>query len=71
MTPTLRTERQLLVGHAEIKLTEVCAAVAAPNEASPTLPGRIGFERVRDIEEDDGGTTRVPARRPATTDRSP
>ncbi|MFI9170124.1 GNAT family N-acetyltransferase [Streptomyces lincolnensis] len=58
-------------GFDTLGLTEVYATVAAPNEASLTLLGRIGFEHVRDIEEDDGGTTRVLARRPATTDRSP
>lgn len=35
------------------------ATVAAANQASLTLLARIGFEHVRDIEEDDGSTTRV------------
>ncbi|MFD9433524.1 GNAT family N-acetyltransferase [Streptomyces sp. NPDC060002] len=57
-------------GFTSLGLTEVYATVAAPNEASLTLLGRIGFEHVRDIEEDDGGTTRVLARRLTATDRS-
>jgi DNA-binding transcriptional LysR family regulator/RimJ/RimL family protein N-acetyltransferase len=50
--------------------TEVHATVAAPNKASLTLLARIGFEHVRDIEEDDGGTTRVLTRRLTAADRS-
>ncbi|MER5197384.1 GNAT family N-acetyltransferase [Streptomyces sp. NPDC002755] len=56
-------------GFETLGLTEVYATVAAPNEASLTLLGRIGFEHVRDIEEADGSTTRVLARRPAATDK--
>ncbi|WP_326695998.1 GNAT family N-acetyltransferase [Streptomyces sp. NBC_01754] len=44
-------------------LTEVYATVAAPNSASLTLLDRIGFEHIRDIAEEDGGTTRVLMRR--------
>lgn len=58
-------------GFGTLGLTKVYATVAAPNEASLTLLGRIGFEHVRDIKEDDGSTTRVLAFRPAATDKSP
>lgn len=58
-------------GFGALGLTEVYATVAAPNEASLSLLGKIGFEQVRDVEEDDGSTTRVLARRPAATDESP
>lgn len=66
-----------LIGHAEIKptelsggheiiyalaLTEVFATVAIQNTASLALLDRIGFEKVRDITEDDGGTTRLSIR---------
>ncbi|OBQ50913.1 acetyltransferase [Streptomyces sp. H-KF8] len=55
-------------GFGTLGLSEVHATVAAPNEASLVLLGRIGFEYVRDVEEDDGSTTRVLVRRrPATT----
>ncbi|MDF9808836.1 RimJ/RimL family protein N-acetyltransferase [Streptomyces sp. HB372] len=50
-------------GFGALGLTEVHATVAAANEASLTLLGRIGFEHTRDIEEDDGSTTRVLTRR--------
>ncbi|GAA1619999.1 hypothetical protein GCM10009789_87050 [Kribbella sancticallisti] len=50
-------------GFDTLGLTEVYATVAAPNSASLTLLGKIGFERVRDIAEDDGSTTRMLARR--------
>jgi RimJ/RimL family protein N-acetyltransferase len=52
---------QAVVGYGfeTLGLTEVHATVAAQNEASLRLLGRIGFEHVRDIEEDDGGLTRV------------
>jgi RimJ/RimL family protein N-acetyltransferase len=65
---------QALVAHGfgTLGLTTVYATVAAPNEASLTLLDRIGFEHVRDIEEEDGSTTRVLARRlPATDTSSP
>ncbi|WNF31010.1 GNAT family N-acetyltransferase [Streptomyces sp. C11-1] len=56
---------QVLVAHGfeTLGLTEVHATVAAANQASLTLLARIGFEHVRDIEEDDGSTTRVLTRR--------
>ncbi|MET9434147.1 GNAT family N-acetyltransferase [Streptomyces sp. NPDC006551] len=57
-------------GFGTLGLTEVHATVAAPNSASLTLLDRIGFEHVRDISEDDGGTTRVLTRRAAATDRA-
>lgn len=50
-------------GFGALGLTDVHATVAAENEASLTLLDRIGFEHVRDIEEDDGSTTRVLVRR--------
>ncbi|MFJ1751067.1 GNAT family N-acetyltransferase [Streptomyces sp. NPDC088116] len=56
-------------GFGPLGLTEVYATVAAPNEASLTLLDRIGFEHVRDIE-DDGGSTRVLVRRPTASDKS-
>ncbi|MGW3911461.1 GNAT family N-acetyltransferase [Streptomyces sp. NPDC005070] len=46
-------------GFGTLGLTKVYATVAAPNEASLTLLRRMGFEHVRDIEEDDGSTTLV------------
>ncbi|MGV9251192.1 GNAT family N-acetyltransferase [Streptomyces sp. NPDC003697] len=58
-------------GFGTLGLTEIHATVAAPNSASLTLLERIEFEHVRDIEEDDGSTTRVLVRRPATTHKSP
>ncbi|MEU9320591.1 GNAT family N-acetyltransferase [Streptomyces sp. NPDC048295] len=52
---------QALTGYGfdELGLTEVHATVAAENTASLALLERIGFRHVRDIAEDDGGTTRV------------
>ncbi|MFF3327159.1 GNAT family N-acetyltransferase [Streptomyces sp. NPDC002889] len=58
-------------GFGTLGLTKVHATVAAQNEASLTLLDRIGFEYVRDIEEDDGSITRVLARRLTVTDKSP
>ncbi|MER6145928.1 GNAT family N-acetyltransferase [Streptomyces sparsogenes] len=58
-------------GFDTLGLTRVYATVAAPNEASLTLLGRIGFEHVRDIEEDDGSITRVLARGLTATGKSP
>ncbi|MFF3597170.1 GNAT family protein [Kitasatospora indigofera] len=52
-------------GFDTLGLSEVHATVAAPNLASPALLGRIGFERVRNVIEEDGGTTHVLTRRPA------
>ncbi|WP_069741735.1 GNAT family N-acetyltransferase [Streptomyces sp. EN23] len=46
-------------GFDTLGLDEVHATVAAANKASLTLLDRIGFAHVRDIEEDDGSTTRV------------
>ncbi|MEU4169339.1 GNAT family N-acetyltransferase [Streptomyces sp. NPDC026665] len=54
-------------GFDALGLTEVYATVAAPNEASLALLRKIGFEHVRDVEEEDGGTTRVLARRRSTS----
>ncbi|MFF5772079.1 GNAT family N-acetyltransferase [Streptomyces californicus] len=50
-------------GFGTLGLFEVHATVAAENTASLTLLERIGFEHTRDIEEDDGSTTRVLTRR--------
>ncbi|MGW4309559.1 GNAT family N-acetyltransferase [Streptomyces californicus] len=50
-------------GFGPLGLSEVHATVAAENTASLTLLERIGFEHTRDIEEDDGSTTRVLTRR--------
>lgn len=52
---------QTVVAHGfdTLGLTEVHATVAAENMASLTLLARIGFVHVRDIQEDDGSTTRV------------
>ncbi|MFE7484020.1 GNAT family N-acetyltransferase [Streptomyces sp. NPDC057552] len=58
----LGTELALaLVGHGfdTLGLPEVHATVAAENAASLAVLGRIGFEHVRDIQEDDGSTTRL------------
>ncbi|MFD7242020.1 GNAT family N-acetyltransferase [Streptomyces massasporeus] len=56
---------EALVGHGfeSLGLTAVHATVAAQNEASLRLLGRIGFEHARDIVEDDGALTRVLIRR--------
>ncbi|MBN6053234.1 GNAT family N-acetyltransferase, partial [Nonomuraea sp. RK-328] len=51
-------------GFETLKLSEVFATVAAENLASLALLEKIGFRHVRDIEEEDGGTTRVLARTP-------
>jgi len=56
-------------GFGTLGLTEVHATVAAENAASLALLGKIGFEHVRDITEDDGGTTRVLTCRRAVTNR--
>ncbi|MGW2618039.1 GNAT family N-acetyltransferase [Streptomyces sp. NPDC001500] len=58
-------------GFHALGLTEVYATVAAPNTASLTLLDRLGFDHVRDITEDDGGTTRVLARHRTESDESP
>lgn len=58
-------------GFDTLGLTRVYATVAASNEASLTLLGRIGFGHVRDIKENDGSTTRVLARGLAATGKSP
>ncbi|MFG3426859.1 GNAT family N-acetyltransferase [Streptomyces californicus] len=50
-------------GFGPLGLSEVHATVAAENTASLTLLERIGFDHTRDIEEDDGSTTRVLTRR--------
>ncbi|MER5819765.1 MULTISPECIES: GNAT family N-acetyltransferase [Streptomyces] len=50
-------------GFGPLGLSAVHATVAAENTASLTLLERIGFEHTRDIEEDDGSTTRVLTRR--------
>ncbi|CAM5649496.1 GNAT family N-acetyltransferase [Streptomyces californicus] len=50
-------------GFGTLGLSEVHATVAAENTASLTLLERIGFEHTRDIDEDDGSTTRVLTRR--------
>ncbi|MFH9609650.1 GNAT family N-acetyltransferase [Streptomyces sp. NPDC017448] len=50
-------------GFGALGLSEIHATAAAENKASLTLLERIGFEHVRDIEEDDGSTTRVLTRR--------
>ncbi|MFJ7339954.1 GNAT family N-acetyltransferase [Streptomyces sp. NPDC101110] len=52
-------EALVAYGFGTLGLTEVHATVAAENGASLRLLGRIGFGHVRDIEEDDGGLTRV------------
>ncbi|MFD3441024.1 GNAT family N-acetyltransferase [Streptomyces sp. NPDC058685] len=56
---------EALVAHGfnSLGLTEVFATVAEANEASLNLLARIGFEHVRDVEEDSGSTTRVLVRR--------
>ncbi|MEU1004646.1 GNAT family N-acetyltransferase [Streptomyces tibetensis] len=56
---------QALVGYGfeVLGLTEVHATVAAQNQASLRLLGKIGFEHTRNIVEDDGALTRVLTRR--------
>ena len=51
-------------GFVALKLPVVYATVAAANEASLKVLKRLGFERVRDITEDDGGVVVVLAREP-------
>ncbi|MEW2487216.1 GNAT family N-acetyltransferase [Streptomyces sp. NPDC048411] len=63
-------EAVVAYGFGTLGLTEVHATVAAANSASLTLLGRIGFEHVRDISEDDGSTTRVLTRTLAATEGS-
>ncbi|MEU9304061.1 GNAT family N-acetyltransferase [Streptomyces sp. NPDC048269] len=58
-------------GFGTLGLTRVHATVAASNEASLALLDRIGFAHVRDVEEDDGSTTRVLVRRQTASDSSP
>jgi RimJ/RimL family protein N-acetyltransferase len=58
-------------GFGPLGLTRVYATVAAQNKASLTLLDRIGFEHVRDIEEDHGSTTRVLVRRPPLSSDKP
>ncbi|MEV4398753.1 GNAT family N-acetyltransferase [Nonomuraea sp. NPDC049607] len=50
-------------GFDALDLTEVHATVAPANLASLAVLRRIGFEHVRDIAEDDGGSTHVLTRR--------
>ncbi|MEV8535802.1 GNAT family N-acetyltransferase [Streptomyces sp. NPDC051211] len=52
-------EMILTHGFGTLGLPEVYATVAAPNEGSLVLLDRLGFTWVRDIEEEDGSTTRV------------
>ncbi|MEU6919046.1 GNAT family N-acetyltransferase [Streptomyces olindensis] len=52
-------EALVAYGFETLGLAEVHATVDARNEASLRLLGRLGFAHVRDIEEDDGGLTRV------------
>ncbi|WP_371493918.1 GNAT family N-acetyltransferase [Kitasatospora sp. NBC_00374] len=54
-------------GFTTLGLAEVHATVAESNLASLALLGRIGFQHVRDIEEDDGSTTRLLTRSRADT----
>ncbi|MEV0147748.1 MULTISPECIES: GNAT family N-acetyltransferase [unclassified Nonomuraea] len=56
-------EAVVAYGFDTLKLTEVFATVAEPNRASLAVLAKIGFKHVRDIEEDDGSTTRVLVRR--------
>lgn len=48
-----------------LRLTEVHATVAAPNEASLAVLTKLGFELARDIQNDNGSYTRVLTCRPA------
>lgn len=52
-------EALVAYGFGTLGLAEVHATVAAENDASLRLLGRVGFAHVRDIEEEDGGITRV------------
>ncbi|WP_327165649.1 GNAT family N-acetyltransferase [Streptomyces zaomyceticus] len=57
-------ETLVAYGFDTLGLPKVHATVAEENTASLVLLGRIGFQHVRDITEEDGGTTRVLTRRP-------
>lgn len=46
-------------GFGTLGLTEIHATVAAPNRASLAVLGKLGFESVRDITEENGDVTRV------------
>lgn len=63
-------ESIVVYGFNTLGLTKVYATVAAPNKASLTLLGKIGFKYVRDIEEDEGSITHVLARCLIATDTS-
>ncbi|GAA2913420.1 MULTISPECIES: GNAT family N-acetyltransferase [Streptomyces] len=52
-------EALVAYGFRTLGLSEVHATVDARNTTSLHLLGRIGFAHVRDIEEDDGGLTRI------------
>ncbi|MGW6984849.1 GNAT family N-acetyltransferase [Streptomyces sp. NPDC054932] len=52
-------EAVVAYGFDTLGLTEVHATVADSNTASLVLLERIGFTHVRDVQEDDGSTTRV------------
>lgn len=56
---------EALVAHGitALDLAEVHATVDTANTAALTLLERIGFAHMRDVAEDDGGTTRVLTRR--------
>ncbi|MEV5105847.1 GNAT family N-acetyltransferase [Streptomyces massasporeus] len=56
-------EALLAYGFTTLGLAAVHATVAAQNEASLRLLGKIGFEHARDIVEDDGAVTHVLTRR--------
>lgn len=64
-------EKIVAYGFGTLGLTEVHATVASENTASLALLGRIGFAHVRDIEEADGGITRVLTRRLTVTGQPP
>jgi len=54
-------------GFGSLGLSEVHATVAGPNAASLAVLAKLGFEHVRDIDEDEGGITRVLTRRPTAS----
>lgn len=54
-------------GFGSLGVSEVHATVAGPNAASPAVLAELGFEHVRDIDEDEGGITRVLTRRPTAS----
>ncbi|MDQ2707383.1 MAG: GNAT family N-acetyltransferase [Actinomycetota bacterium] len=54
-------------GFCSLGFSEVHATVAAPNTASLAVLAKLGFEHVRDIDNDDGGITRVLTRRPTAS----